>query len=142
MQKLPKNIKHTQHYPTHCFLCIHGFVGLHNQQSRETIHIVSLHQENFLVLTKFVDESATFFKVSTFTNNTFLSSTMSLSQSDIEHEYVFSLNDKLGSSPRTLYSNCHNLSLQLVVPTQNLNIIFVTTLLPFLHEWFPCIQLF
>jgi len=92
MKKLPKNIKHTQHSPTCYFLCIHGFIGLHTQQLRETIHIVSLHQENFLVLTKFVDESATFFKVSTFTNNTFLSSTMSLSQSDIEHQYVFSLN--------------------------------------------------
>jgi hypothetical protein len=75
-----KNITHTQHSPTCCFLCIQGVTRLHSQQSRATMPIDPLHQENFSVLTDFVNESATFFKVSTFINNTFFSSTMSLTK--------------------------------------------------------------
>jgi hypothetical protein len=75
-----KNITHTQHSPTCCFLCIQGVTWLHSQQSRETMPIDPLHQEKFLVLTYFVNESTTFFKVSTFINNTFFSSTMSLTK--------------------------------------------------------------
>jgi hypothetical protein len=75
-----KNITHTQHSPTCCFLCIQGSRGLYSQQSRATMPIVTLHQENFSVLTDFVNESAAFFKVSTFSSNTFFSSTMSLTK--------------------------------------------------------------
>lgn len=42
--------------------------------------IVSLHQENFLELANFFNASAIFFKVSTFTSNTFLSSIISLTK--------------------------------------------------------------
>jgi hypothetical protein len=73
------NITHTQHSPT-CFLCIQGVTGLHNQQSRAAMPIDNLHQENFSTPTDFVNESTTFSKVSTFINNTFLSSTMSLTK--------------------------------------------------------------
>jgi hypothetical protein len=135
-----KNITHTQHSPTCCFLCTQGVTGLHSQQSKATMPMDPLHQENFSVLTDFVNESATFFKVSTFISDTFFSSIMSL-KSDIEHQCALSLNDKQGSSPRKLHSDCHTLSLQLLVPTQYLNTIFVTILLPYLHEWLPCIQI-
>jgi hypothetical protein len=64
-----------------------------------------------------------------------------LSQRDIEHQCALSLNDKQGSLPRKLHSDCHTISLQLLVPTQYLNTIFVTILLPYLHEWLPCIQI-
>ena len=49
--------------------------------------------------------------------------------------------DKLGSLPGILHSDCHSLISLLVVPTQYLNTTFVTILLPCLHEWLPCIQL-
>jgi hypothetical protein len=75
-----KNITHTQHSPTCCFLCTQGVTGLHSQQSRATMPMDPLHQENFLVLTDFVNESATFFKVSTFISDTFFSSIMSLTK--------------------------------------------------------------
>jgi hypothetical protein len=75
-----KNITHTQHSPTCCFLCTQGVTGLHSQQSRATMPMDPLHQENFSVLTDFVNESATFFKVSTFINDTFFSSIMSLTK--------------------------------------------------------------
>jgi hypothetical protein len=75
-----KNITHTQHSPTCCFLCIQGVTWLHSQQSRATMPMDPLHQENFSVITSFVNESATFFKVSTFNNNTLFSSTMSLTK--------------------------------------------------------------
>ena len=52
-----------------------------DQQSNEEMPIASLHQENFSVLTDFVNESATLSKVSTFSINTFLLSTMSLTKS-------------------------------------------------------------
>jgi len=42
--------------------------------------IGSLHQENFSVLIEFVNKSITLSKVSTFTNNTFFTSTMSLTK--------------------------------------------------------------
>jgi hypothetical protein len=74
-----KNITHTQHSPTCCFLFIQWVTRLHSQQSRAAMPIDPLHQENFSVLTYFVNESATFFKVSTFISNTF-SSTMSLTK--------------------------------------------------------------
>jgi hypothetical protein len=74
------NITHTQHSPTFCFLCIQGVTGLHSQQSRATMPMDPLHQEKFSVLTDFVNESATFLKVSTFINNTFFSSNMSLTK--------------------------------------------------------------
>jgi hypothetical protein len=73
-----------------------------------------LHQDNFSVLTDFVNESVTFFKVSTFISNTFFFRPC-LSQSDIEYQYALSLNDKSGSSPEKLHSDCHDLSLQLTV---------------------------
>jgi hypothetical protein len=75
-----KNITHTQHSPTCCFLCTQGVTGLHSQQSRATMPMDPLHQENFSVLTDFVNESATFFKVSTFISDTFFSSIMSLTK--------------------------------------------------------------
>jgi hypothetical protein len=75
-----KNITHTQHSPTCCFLCTQGVTGLHSQQSRAAMPMDPLHQENFSVLTDFVNESATFFKVSTFINDTFFSSIMSLTK--------------------------------------------------------------
>jgi hypothetical protein len=75
-----KNITHTQHSPTCCFLCTQGVTGLHSQQSRETMPMDPLHQENFSVLTDFVNESATFFKVSTFISDTFFFSIMSLTK--------------------------------------------------------------
>ena len=75
-----KNITHTQHSPTCCFLCTQGVTGLHSQQSRATMPMDPLHQENFSVLTDFVNESTTFFKVSTFISDTFFSSIMSLTK--------------------------------------------------------------
>jgi hypothetical protein len=75
-----KNITHTQHSPTCCFLCTQGVTGLHSQQSRAAMPMDPLHQENLSVLTDFVNESATFFKVSTFINDTFFSSIMSLTK--------------------------------------------------------------
>jgi hypothetical protein len=75
-----KNITHTQHSPTCCFLCTQGVTGLHSQQSRATMPMDPLHQDNFSVLTDFVNESATFFKVSTFISDTFFSSIMSLTK--------------------------------------------------------------
>jgi hypothetical protein len=75
-----KNITHTQHSPTCCFLCTQGVTGLHSQQSKATMPMDPLHQEKFSVLTDFVNESATFFKVSTFINDTFFSSIMSLTK--------------------------------------------------------------
>jgi hypothetical protein len=131
---------HTQHSPTCFFLCIQGVTGLHSEQSRAAMPMDPLHQKNFSVLTDFVNESATFFKVSTFINNTFFIQPC-LSQSDIEYQYALSLNHELGSSPEKLHSDYHNLSLHLVVPTQYLNKIFVTIFLPYLHEWLPCIHL-
>ena len=64
-----------------------------------------------------------------------------LSQIDIEHQCALSLNDKQGSLLEKLHSNCHTLSLQLFVPTQYLNTVFITIILPYLHEWLPCIHL-
>jgi hypothetical protein len=75
-----KNITHTQHSPTCCFLCTQGVTGLHSQQSKATMPMDPLHQENFSMLTDFVNESATFFKVSTFISDTFFSSIMSLTK--------------------------------------------------------------
>jgi hypothetical protein len=75
-----KNITHTQHSPTCCFLCTQGVTGLHSQQSRAAMPMDPLHQENFSVLTDFVNESATFFKVSTFISDTLFSSIMSLTK--------------------------------------------------------------
>ena len=83
-----------------------------------------LHQENFSVLIYFVNESTTFFKVSTFINNTLFSSTMSL-KSNIEHQYALSLNDKMSSSLGGLHSDYNNVTLQLVVPTHYLNTIYI-----------------
>ena len=74
------NITHIQHYTTSCFLSIQGVTIKLSHWSRSATPIVSLHQENLSVLTDFVNESATFFKVSTFTNNSFFSSTISLTK--------------------------------------------------------------
>jgi hypothetical protein len=63
-----------------------------------------------------------------------------LSQSDTEHKYALSSNDKLGSFLGRLHSDCHNLISLLIVPTQYLNTISVTILLHWLHEWLPCIH--
>ena len=49
-----------------------------HQQYTKEIPIASLHQENFSVLIVFVNESTPLYKVSTFSSNTFLLSTMSL----------------------------------------------------------------
>jgi hypothetical protein len=62
----------------HLLFSLH--TGLHSQQSRVVMPMDPLHQDNFLVLTIFFNESATFFKVSTFINNTLFSSTMSLTK--------------------------------------------------------------
>jgi hypothetical protein len=59
------------------FICIQGTIGLHSQQSRVVIPMDPLHQENFSMLTHFFNESATFFKVSTFIKNTLFSSHVS-----------------------------------------------------------------
>jgi hypothetical protein len=70
-------------YPTfsHLLFSLHtGVTGLHSQQSRAAMPMDPLHQENFSVLTDFVNESATFFKVSTFISDTFFSSIMSLTK--------------------------------------------------------------
>jgi hypothetical protein len=75
-----KNITHTQHSPTCCFLCIQGVTGLHSQQSRAAMPMDPLHQDNFSMLIDFVNEFATFFKVSTFISDTFFSSIMSLTK--------------------------------------------------------------
>jgi hypothetical protein len=75
-----KNITHTQHSPTCCFLCTQGVTGLHSQQSKAAMPMDPLHQENFSVLTDFVNESVTFFKVPTFISDTFFSSIMSLTK--------------------------------------------------------------
>ena len=48
--------------------------------SSPVMPIISLHQENFLELTNFANASAVFFKVSTFTSNTFLSSIISFTK--------------------------------------------------------------
>jgi hypothetical protein len=53
---------------------------LHSQQSRATMPMDPLHQENFLMLIDFVNESATLFKVSNFISDTFFSSIMSLTK--------------------------------------------------------------
>ena len=74
-----KNITHTQHSLT-CFLCTQGVTGLHSQQSRAEMPMDPLHQQNFSLLTYFFNQYATFFKVSNFINNTFFSSTMSLTK--------------------------------------------------------------
>jgi hypothetical protein len=125
------NITHTQHSPTCCFLCIQGLQDYIVNNPGTTMPIVSLHQENFSVLTNFLMnlQHSSKFPPSPATPSCLQPC---LSQSDIEHQYALSLNDKLGSSLRILHSDCHNLSLQLVVPTQYLNTISVTILLPLL----------
>ena len=75
-----KNVKHIQQSPTCCFLCIQGEQIFLDQQSREEIPIVSLHQNNFSVLTDFANESTTSSKVPTFSSNTLSLSTMSLTK--------------------------------------------------------------
>ena len=84
-----KNITHTQHSPTCCFLCTQGVTGLHSQQPRAVMPMDPLHQENFSVLTTFVNEPAIFSKLYTFNINTFFSSTMSL-KTDTGHRYALS----------------------------------------------------
>ena len=134
------NITHTQHFPTCCFLCIQVSTGLYSQQSRTTMPIVTLHQENFMcsqTLSMNLQHSS---KCQPFLATPSFPQPY-LSQSDTEHQYSLSSNDKLGSLPGILQSNCHNLISLLILPTQYLNTIFVTILLPCLHEWLPCIQL-
>ena len=74
----------------------------------------SLQKENFLVLTKFIDESTTFFKVSTFSSNTFLSSTISLTKWYCT-SICFVLADNQGSFLGILHFGCHNITLYLYV---------------------------
>ena len=57
-----------------------GHKFLQDQQSKEEMDIYSLHQDNFLLLTTFVIEYETFYKVSTFSRNNFFLSTMSLTK--------------------------------------------------------------
>jgi hypothetical protein len=135
------NITLTQSSPIFCFLCIHGVIGLHSQQSRETMPIVSLHQDKFSVLIDFVNEYATLFIW--FPPSSTKPSCLQpcLSQSDIEHQYTLSLNDKQGSLPRRFHFDCHNLSLQIDIPTQYTNTIFVTIMLPCLHGCMSCIYI-
>jgi hypothetical protein len=103
-----KNITPTQHSPTCCFLCIQGVIGLHSQQSREVMPIVSLHQENFSVL---MNLSMNLQHSSKCQPSPPTPSCLQpcLSQSDIEHQYALSLNDKLGSFQGILHSDYHNL---------------------------------
>lgn len=75
-----KNITHIEHYPSCCFISTQEVL-------REIIHfyipiipICSLHQENFLVLTNFVNAFTKFFKVSNFDSNTFFSSNIFLTK--------------------------------------------------------------
>jgi hypothetical protein len=135
-----KNITHTQHSSTCCFLCVQGVIRLHSQQSREEIPIDPLHQENFSTINFFLMNLKHSSKCSPSSETPYFLQPC-LSQSDIEHRYSLSLNDKLGSLPKKLHYGCHNLSFHFVVPTQYLNKIFVTILLPWFHEWLPCIQL-
>jgi hypothetical protein len=118
-----KNITHTQHSPTCCFLCIQGVTGLHSQQSREKcpwiLYTKRTSQCSQILLMNLQHSSKC---PPSSTTLSFLQPC--LSQSDIEYQYALSLNDKSGSSPEKLHSDCHNLSLQLVVPTQYLNTIF------------------
>ena len=60
-----KNITYTQHSPTCCFLSTQGVTGELSHWSIPAIPIVSLHQENFLVLIYFVNVSKKFFIVYT-----------------------------------------------------------------------------
>ena len=57
-----------------------GGTGELSHLSNPAMPIVSLHQENFSELTDFFNASALFFKVPTFTSNTFLSSIISLTK--------------------------------------------------------------
>ena len=102
--------------------------------------IVTLHEKKIYVLTDFVNESANSSKCQLFLATPSFTQPC-LSQSDTEHQYDLSSNDKLGSLPRILHFDCHNLSLQVVVPTQYSNTISITILLTFLHEWLSCVQL-
>jgi hypothetical protein len=100
----------------------------------------TLHQEKFSVLTDLLMNLQHYSKCPpSSTTLSFLQPC--LSQSDIEYQHALSLNDPSGSSLEKLHSDYHNLSLHLFVPTQYLNAIFITILLPYLHEWLPCIQL-
>ena len=135
-----KNITHTQHSPTCFFLCIQGSRGLYSQQSRAAMPIVTLHHENFLcsqTLSMNLQHSS---KCQPFPATPSFPQPC-LSQSDTKNQYALSSIDKLGSLLGRLHSDCHSLTSLLVVPTQYLNTIFVTILLPCLHEWLPCIQL-
>ena len=68
-----KNITHTQHSPTCCFLCTQGVIGLHSQQCPWILYTKRTSQCSQILLM-----NLTFFKVSTFISNTFFSSTLSL----------------------------------------------------------------
>jgi hypothetical protein len=134
------NITHTQHSPTCCFLCIQrvtGYIVNNPGQQCPWILYTKRTSQCSQILLMNLQHSSKCPPSSTILS--FLKPC--LSQSDIEYQYALSLNDKSGSSPEKLHSNCHNISLQLVLPTQYLNTIFVTIFLPYLHEWLPCIQL-
>jgi hypothetical protein len=96
MASCAKNITHTQHSPTCCFLCIQGVAGLHSQQSRATMPMDPLHQENFSVLTNFGNELQHSSKCPPSSTTLFFLQPC-LSQSDIEYQYALSLNDKSSS---------------------------------------------
>ena len=83
-EKGKSKLKEYKTCPTfsHLLLSLHmeGTRSLLNYQSKAKISIVSLSQENLLVLKFFFNESAIFSNVSTFYSNTFLLSTMSLTK--------------------------------------------------------------
>jgi len=98
------------HSPTCCFPSTHGFRGELRHWSSLAMPIFSLHQENFLVLTNFVNEFTTFFKCPPLPTTHFFSKPYP-SQSDTEHQCALSLDDKKGSLPRKLHFVYHSLSL-------------------------------
>jgi hypothetical protein len=102
--------------------------------------IDSLHQEKFLVLLDFVNESATLFNVSTFSKNTLFCSTM-FPTKGIVHQYALSWNDKKGSLPNKLHLSCHNLFSLLSKQNPYMNKIFASIQITYIHEWLPCTQL-
>ena len=74
-----KNITQPNIFPLVVFFP-QGAIRELSHLSSPAMPIVYLHQENFSKLTDFVNAFVVFFKVSTFTSNTFLSSTISLTK--------------------------------------------------------------
>jgi hypothetical protein len=127
-----KNITHTQHSPTCCFLCIQGSQYYIVNNPGQQCPLLLYTRRNFLCLQTLSMNLQHSSKCQPFPATPSFPQPC-LSQSDTEHQYSLSSNDKLGSLLGILHSDCHNLISLLVVPTQYLNTIFVTILLPCLH---------